>query len=172
MKSKIVTALSVVGVMSAGAAAAVVNTNTLQGKALETVGDATAQLATEQQPLAPLVVVTHSATPKPTQSHVRAQPSGQAKTGQKPITSGSGSGAGVSAVGNSTATIQENSTSRNQPIESHQSSHGSSGGSQVSGTSSGGSSYAESDESEDREYEHDDHDEAESESYEHEYEDD
>jgi len=64
MKSKVVTVLSVLGVISAGAAAGVVNTQALQGKVAGTVGDATALLGTAA-PVVPTPVVTITRTAAP-----------------------------------------------------------------------------------------------------------
>lgn len=64
MKSKLVTALSVLGVVSAGAAAGVVNTQALQNKVSGTVGDSTALLGTTPAALpTPVVTITRTAAP-------------------------------------------------------------------------------------------------------------
>ena len=64
MKSKVVTVLSVLGVVSAGAAAGAVNTQALQHKAEGTIGDATALLATAPRHLpTPEVTITRTASP-------------------------------------------------------------------------------------------------------------
>jgi len=64
MKSKLVTALSVLGVVSAGAAAGVVNTQALQNKVSGTIGDSTALLGTTPAALpTPVVTITRTAAP-------------------------------------------------------------------------------------------------------------
>lgn len=64
MKSKLVTVLSVLGVVSAGAAAGAVNTQALQSKVSGTVGDATALLGTTPAAVpTPVVTITRTAAP-------------------------------------------------------------------------------------------------------------
>jgi hypothetical protein len=65
MKSKLVTVLSVLGVVSAGAAAGAVNTQALQSKVSGTVGDATALLGTTTPAAVPTPVVTVTRTAAP-----------------------------------------------------------------------------------------------------------
>ena len=81
MKSKLVTVLSVLGVVSAGAAAGAVNTQALQSKVSGTVGDATALLATVPSAgPTPVVTITRTAAPVAVKTVIVPAPAGQTVT--------------------------------------------------------------------------------------------
>ena len=81
MKSKVVTVLSVLGVVSAGAAAGVVNTQALQGKVAGTVGDSTALLGTASPVVpTPVVTITRTAAPVAVKTVIVPAPGSQAGT--------------------------------------------------------------------------------------------
>ena len=110
MKSKLVTVLSVLGVVSAGAAAGAVNTQALQSKVSGTVGDATALLGTTTAAVpTPVVTITRTAAPVAVKTVMVPAP------GSQNVTSNSGQ-----RVASSTATHRAtpNSSVNRQGINS------------------------------------------------------